>query len=101
MQMIGRTIARVRAALTLELAVASFALLALLGAQLMLSAAIRGTNFDGADGKMAQAIILAAQKFGGFFHFNSINPIQGIGSQLLPLNVWLNPAYWPFAFFDK
>src|SRR5262249_40655892 len=25
----------------------------------------------------------------------------GLGSQLLPMNVWANPAYWPFHFFDK
>jgi hypothetical protein len=81
--------------------VAGSALLALLTGQAMLSVAIRGTNFAGGDGKMAQAVILAAQKFGGVFHFNNINPIQGLGSQILPLNVWLNPTYWPFAVLDR
>jgi hypothetical protein len=37
----------------------------------------------------------------GFFHFNNINPIEGLGSQIFPLNVWLNPAYWPFAILDR
>jgi hypothetical protein len=27
--------------------------------------------------------------------------MQGIGTQLIPLNVWANPAYWPFAFFGR
>jgi hypothetical protein len=89
-----------RAALLFEFAVVGFAMLGLVAAELMLSSAIRGTNFAGADGKMAQAIILAAYKFGGFFHFNNINPIQGLGSQLLPINVWINPTYWPFAILD-
>ena len=84
-----------------ELVVAGSALGALVVAQLMISAAIHGTNFTGGDGKMAQAIILAAQRFSGFFEFNNLNPIQGLGSQLLPINVWLNPVYWPFAVLDK
>jgi hypothetical protein len=66
-----------------------------------LSSAIRATNFAGSDGKFAQAIILTAYKFGGFFQFNAINPLQGLGSQLLPINVWINPTYWPFAILDK
>jgi hypothetical protein len=90
-----------RGALSFEIAVLSFAMLGLVAAELMLSSQIQGTNFGGVDGKMAQAVILAAQKFGGFFHFNNINPIEGLGSQLLPINVWMNPTYWPFAVFDK
>jgi hypothetical protein len=89
-----------RAALLFEFAVVGFAMLGLVAAELMLSSAIRGTNFAGGDGKMAQAIILAAYKFGGFFHFNNTNPLQGLGSQLLPINVWINPTYWPFAILD-
>src|SRR5262249_3872297 len=84
-----------------EVILAGFALSALLIAQWMLSYAIHGTNYDGGDGKMAQAIILAAVKFSGFFQVTTISPIEGIGSQLLPLNVWANPAYWPFHFLDK
>jgi len=83
-----------------ESAVAGFALLALLVGQWMLSSAIHGTNYDGGDGKMAQATILAAIKFGGLFQVNNISPIEGVGSQLLPMNVWINPAYWPFHFLS-
>ena len=85
-----------RAAVFREIIVAGFSLLALLVAQWMLSSAIHGTNYDGGDGKMAQATILAALKFGGLFQVTNINPIEGVGSQLLPMNVWVNPAYWPF-----
>jgi hypothetical protein len=81
--------------------VAGFAVIALVAAQLVLSAAIHGTNYSGGDGKLAQATILTAYKFAGFLQFNIINPTQGLGSQLLPMNVWANPAYWPFAFLPK
>src|SRR5262245_5909612 len=94
-----RAMAMLRAAARSDLVVPGFAIAALVVAELTLSRALYGTNFGGGDGKMAQAIILAAQKFGGFFQFNNINPLQGLGSQLLPMNVWLNPVYWPFAAF--
>jgi hypothetical protein len=84
-----------------ELLVAGFALVALVAAQLSLSRAIHGTNYDGGDGKMTQAIILAGLRFGQPFHLNTLSPIQGVGGQLLPLNVWVNPAYWPFAVLDR
>jgi hypothetical protein len=82
-----------------EIIVAAFGLLALLMAQWMLTSAIHGTNYDGGDGKMTQATILAATKFGGLFQVTNINPVEGVGSQLLPLNVWANPSYWPFHIF--
>src|SRR5262245_19240011 len=81
--------------------IAGFALLALLLAQWSCATAIYHSNYFSGDGKMAQATILAALKFGGILQINNISPIEGVGSQLLPLNVWANPAYWPFAFFDK
>jgi hypothetical protein len=90
-----------RTPLSLEILIAGFALVALLAAQWMLSAAIQGTNYYGVDGKMAQATILTVFEFGGRFEINNINPIEGVGSQLLPMNVWANPAYWPFALVDK
>jgi hypothetical protein len=90
-----------RAALLFEIAVAGFVVLGVVIAELILASAIHGTNFAGGDGKMAQAVILAAYKFSGLFQFNTINPLQGLGSQLLPINVWINPTYWPFFFFDK
>jgi hypothetical protein len=97
----GRPIVGRRAAEFSEIAVAGFALLALLVAQWMLSIAIHGTNYTGGDGKMAQATILAAVRFGGFFQVTNISPIEGVGSQSLPMNVWLNPAYWPFHVLDQ
>jgi hypothetical protein len=81
--------------------VAGFALLALLLAQWSCATAIYHSNYFSGDGKMAQATILVALKFAGILQINTISPIEGVGSQLLPLNVWANPAYWPFAFFDK
>src|SRR5215470_1073339 len=92
---------RNRMSVRIEIAISGFALLLLLAAEWKFSSAIHGVNFGGGDGKMAQAIILTAQKFSGFFQFNNISPIEGLGSQMLPMNVWLNPTYWPFAFFDK
>ena len=90
-----------RTPLSLEILIAGFALVALVAAQWMLSAAIQGTNYYGVDGKMAQATILTVFEFGSRFEINNINPIEGVGSQLLPMNVWANPAYWPFALVDK
>src|SRR6266852_1515459 len=84
-----------------EIVVAGFALFALLGAQLLLTNAIHGSNYYGFDGKMAQSTILAAYEFARVGEINTIQPLQGIGSQMLPMNVWANPAYWPFAFVDK
>jgi len=84
-----------------EFFIAGSALLMLLAAQWILSTAIHGANYYGFDGKMAQATVLGALKYGRLFEVTSISPIEGIGSQILPMNVWANPAYWPFAFFDR
>jgi hypothetical protein len=84
-----------------EIIVAALAIVMLLVAQWMLTVAIHGSNYYGVDGKMAQATILAALKYSGLFQVNSISPIEGVGSQLLTMNVWANPAYWPFAVLDK
>src|SRR5262245_46192405 len=93
----GRGLVSIR----MEIVVAVLALALLLAAQAMLSAAIVGTNYYGADGKMAQTTIITAFKFGFPFGVNNISPIAGIGSQMLPMNAWGNPAYWPFAFLDR
>jgi hypothetical protein len=79
----------------------AFALVALLGAELVLIITIPGGNYGGADGKAAQAAILATLEFARAFDISSLNPLQGMGSQMTPMNVWVNPAYWPFALFDK
>jgi len=84
-----------------EALVPTSALFMALAAQWILSGAIRGTNYYGFDGKMVQSLILTSFKFSGYFDLTSINPVQGIGSQLLPKNVWANPSLWPFAWFDK
>jgi hypothetical protein len=96
----NRTVAWSRAA-SKDLLIAGSALLMLLAAQWALSAAIHGTNYYGFDGKMAQATVLAAFKYAGLFQVTTLSPIEGVGSQLLTMNVWANPAYWPFAFFDR
>src|SRR5947209_299973 len=75
-----------------EFIVAAVAIVALLAAQWMLSTAIHGANYYGWDGKMAQATIIAALKYAGLFHVTSISPIEGVGSQMLTMNVWVNPA---------
>jgi len=73
----------------------------LLAAQWIVCSVIPGSNYYTLDGKMVQSVVLTAFKFGGYFDVTNLNPVQGIGSQLLPKNVWANPAFWPFAFFDK
>ena len=83
-----------------EFVIAGVGLAGLLVAQWILTSAIPGTQYSQGDGKMAQAVIRTALNFGGIFQLNNINPLQGVGSQLQPDNVWLNPAYWPFALID-
>jgi hypothetical protein len=79
----------------------AFAFIALLGAELVLVTTIPGTNYDGADGKAAQAEILTTLEFAKVFDITNLNPLQGLWPQMMPMNVWVNPAYWPFAFFNK
>ena len=86
--------------LAAEIVIVASALVLILIAQWMLSGAIRGTNYHGYDGKMMRSVVLAAFEFGGVFEVTNLNPLQGIGSQLLPKNVWANPSFWPFAFFS-
>jgi hypothetical protein len=82
-------------------ALVAFAFFALVGAELALVIAVPGVNYGGADGKAAQAEILTTLEFGRPFDISNLNPLQGMGSQMMPMNVWVNPAYWPFALFDK
>jgi hypothetical protein len=84
-----------------EFIIAGFGLVTLLAAEWFLTSTIRGTQFSQIDGKMAQAVIHTALNFGGIFHLNNLNPLEGFGSQLTPHNVWANPAYWPFVVFDS
>jgi hypothetical protein len=78
-----------------------FAFIALIGAEVVLVTTIPGTSYDGADGKAAQAEILATLEFARPFEITNLNPLQGLWPQMMPMNVWVNPAYWPFAFFPK
>ena len=78
-----------------------FGFLVLLGTELALILTIPRINYAGADGKAAQAVILATLEFARPFHISNLNPLEGMGSQMMPMNVWVNPAYWPFAFLDK
>jgi hypothetical protein len=84
-----------------DFALVAFAFVALVGAELALIITIPGGNYGGADGKAAQAAILATLEFARAFDISNLNPLQGMGSQMTPMNVWVNPAYWPFALFDK
>jgi hypothetical protein len=79
----------------------AFGFVALVGAELALVITVPGGNYGGADGKAAQAEILATLEFARAFDISNLNPLQGMGSQMMPMNVWVNPAYWPFALFDK
>ena len=78
-----------------------FAFIALVVAEVVLVLALPGINYSSGDGKAAQAEILATLEFARPFHITNLNPLQGPGSQMMPMNVWVNPAYWPFAFFAK
>lgn len=81
-----------------EFIIAGFGLITLLAAEWFLTSAIPGTQYSQGDGKVAQAVVHTALNFGGIFDLNNINPLQGMGSQLQPHNVWADPAYWPFLF---
>jgi hypothetical protein len=84
-----------------ELLIAGFAICALLIAQLMLMIHVHGSNYAGDDGALSQATLLAALKFNNLFAVTNISPVQGVGSQIPTMNVWANPAFWPFAFLSR
>jgi hypothetical protein len=92
---------RSRSGVELGILLVAFGFLALVGTELVLVLTIPGINYAGADGKAAQAVILATLEFAKPFHISNLNPLEGMGSQMMPMNVWVNPAYWPFAFFDR
>src|SRR5262245_39172541 len=37
----------------------------------------------------------------GHLDLTHLSPVQGIGSQLLPKNVWVNPSWWPLRPVEK
>ena len=78
-----------------------FAFIALAVAQVVLELAMPGVYYAGADGKAAQAEVLTTLEFARPFAITNLNPLAGLGGQMMPMNVWANPAYWPFALFGK
>jgi len=92
---------RVGAPIASDFALVAFAFFVLVGTEVALIITVPGANYGGADGKAAQAEILATLEFGRPFDISNLNPLQGLDSQMMPMNVWVNPAYWPFALFDK
>ena len=97
----GGDVPRSRSRITVSTLLVVLGFLALLGTELALVLTIPGINYAGADGKAAQAVILATLEFARPFHVSNLNPLEGMGSQMMPMNVWVNPAYWPFAFLDR
>src|SRR6266478_8636873 len=87
-----------------QFGIVAFGICALLLVEWMLETRLvttaNGTYFATADGKMAEAVVRTAYRFAEWFNVTNLNPLQGVGSQILPLNVWANPVYWPLAFFD-
>src|SRR5258708_18887783 len=73
----------------------AFAFVALVGAELVLIITIPGGNYGGADGKAAHAEILATLEFARAFDISNLNPLQGMGSQMMAINVWGNAAFSP------
>src|SRR5260370_9843260 len=60
-----------------------------------------GENYEGADGKAEKAGILTMLEFADVFDITNLNPLQGLRPQMMPMNVAVHLAYWPFAFFNK
>ncbi len=56
--------------------------------------------FAGTDGRLYKNLISTQIQFSEWFSLNAFNPLQGMGNQIIPMNVWLHPAYLPFHFFS-
>jgi hypothetical protein len=59
-------------------------------------AIIRPNTYEGGDGKGWQSLIRAFIEFAPPFHVNILNPLQGAAEFGNPINVWVDPVYWPF-----
>src|SRR5262245_43003738 len=58
---------------------------------------IIGPNtYQGGDGKSWQSLIREVIEFAPAFHVNVLNPLQGAVAFGNPINVWVDPVYWPF-----
>ena len=79
-----------------QFGIVAFGLCALLLVEWMLETRLittdNGTYFATNDGKMAEGVVRTAYRFAGWFNLTNLNPLQGVGSQILPLNVWANCA---------
>src|SRR5262249_60797901 len=75
----------------------ALAFIALLGAELVLLTTIPGTNYDGADGKAAHAEILTTLEFAKRIDITTLNPLQRLWPQMMPINVRAHPPYSLFT----
>jgi hypothetical protein len=85
-----------------ELGIAAAALL-LAGAVVYLACrdVVGDVNFQGGDGKVFQSYGNTNVAFAAPFEISFISPTIQTGSQPFPINVWANPAWAVFWFFDQ
>jgi hypothetical protein len=58
---------------------------------------IIGPNtYTGGDGKSWQSLIRTFIEFAPAFYVNILNPLQGAAGFGGPINIWVDPVYWPF-----
>jgi hypothetical protein len=98
--MIQPTSKRILGIMRAELIIAGAALVFLLIGEGVMGLMVRGTHIAAVDGKMAEAVVRAAFRLAAPFDVTNLNHLQGVGSLLLPFNIWTNPAYWPFAIIE-
>src|SRR5437763_16173321 len=74
-----------------DLLIVVFAFIALLVTVVISSSP--GVNYGGADGKAAQAEILATLEFARPFYITNLKPIQDLRSPVSTMNAWVRPPY--------
>jgi hypothetical protein len=89
-----------RLSASLPLLVLAFGLVALFIAVGLVVAALGPDAYSGVDGKFNQDLITTYMSFGRPLVVNALNPLEGLFSQLFPLNIWLNPGFAQFLIFD-
>lgn len=62
--------------------------------------ALGPATYSGGDGKFNQDLITSYLSLARPFTVNTLNPLEGVFSQLYPLNIWLNPGFVTFLIFD-
>jgi hypothetical protein len=80
--------------------VLSIGLITLFAAVALVVVALGPDAYSGGDGKLNQDLITTYLAFGRPFIVNTVNPLEGVFSQLYPLNIWLNPGFVQFLIFD-